>query len=39
MVMDKTELPKRFWGLGWTEEELEGVELGGANLRIGWGGS
>ncbi|KAL8662194.1 MAG: hypothetical protein Q9202_004950 [Teloschistes flavicans] len=39
MVMDKSELPKRFQGLAWTEEEIEGVELGGANLRVGWGGS
>lgn len=39
MVMDRTELPKRFWGLSWTEEEIEGVELGGANLKAGWGGS
>ncbi|KAL8748413.1 MAG: hypothetical protein Q9184_007322 [Pyrenodesmia sp. 2 TL-2023] len=39
MVMDRTELPKRFWGLGWTEEEIESVELGGANLKVGWGGA
>lgn len=39
MVMDRSELPKRFQGLAWTEEEIEGVELGGANLRVGWGGS
>ncbi|KAL9019333.1 MAG: hypothetical protein Q9185_003411 [Variospora sp. 1 TL-2023] len=38
-VMDRTELPARFWGLRWTEEEIEGVELGGANLKVGWGGS
>ncbi|KAI4116097.1 MAG: hypothetical protein LQ345_003432 [Seirophora villosa] len=39
LVMDRTELPERFWGLRWTEEEIEGVELGGANLKVGWGGS
>ncbi|KAI4147419.1 MAG: hypothetical protein LQ341_001799, partial [Variospora aurantia] len=39
MVMDRTELPARFWGLRWTQEEIEGVELGGANLKVGWGGS
>ncbi|KAL8696501.1 MAG: hypothetical protein Q9224_002760 [Gallowayella concinna] len=39
MVMDRTELPRRFWGLPWTEEEIEGVESGGANLKVGWGGS
>ncbi|KAI4246398.1 MAG: hypothetical protein L6R42_009927 [Xanthoria sp. 1 TBL-2021] len=39
MVMDRTELPRRFWPLSWTEEEIEGVELAGANLKVGWGGS
>ncbi|KAL8787580.1 MAG: hypothetical protein Q9213_002142 [Squamulea squamosa] len=39
MVMDRTELPRRFWGLPWTDEEIEGVELAGANLRVGWGSS
>ena len=37
--MDKSELPRRFWGTRWTEEEIEGVESGGASLRVGWGGS
>ncbi|KAL8994234.1 MAG: hypothetical protein Q9169_005728 [Polycauliona sp. 2 TL-2023] len=39
MVMDRTELPRRFWPLSWTDEEIEGVELAGANLKVGWGGS
>ncbi|KAL8764594.1 MAG: hypothetical protein Q9209_007963 [Squamulea sp. 1 TL-2023] len=39
MVMDRTELPRRFWGLPWTDEEIEGVESAGANLKVGWGGS
>ena len=38
-VWDRSELPKRFGRLSWSGEEIEAVELGGANLGVGWGGS
>lgn len=38
-VWDRSELPARFGRMTWTEDEIEGVELGGANLKPGWGGS
>ena len=38
-VWDRSELPGRFGRMAWTEDEIEAVELGGANLRVGWGGS
>lgn len=38
-VWDRSELPKRFGRMAWTEDEIEALELGGANLRAGWGGS
>lgn len=38
-VWDRSELPKRFGRMTWSEDEIEAVELGGANLRAGWGGS
>lgn len=38
-VWDRSELPARFGRMTWTEDEIEGVELGGANLKLGWGGS
>lgn len=38
-VWDRSELPKRFGRMAWSEDEIEAVELGGANLRPGWGGS
>ncbi|KAM0795074.1 hypothetical protein BDR22DRAFT_872558 [Usnea florida] len=38
-VWDRSELPGRFGRMPWTEDEIEAVELGGANLRVGWGGS
>ena len=37
--MDRSELPKRFGALAWTAEELEAVEMGGAGMPTGWGGS
>ncbi|KAI4157791.1 MAG: hypothetical protein LQ342_008013 [Letrouitia transgressa] len=36
-VMDRSELPERFHVLTWTEEEIEGVEMGGAGGKVGWG--
>lgn len=38
-VWDRSELPKRFGRMAWTEEEIEAVQLGGAGVRVGWGGS
>lgn len=38
-VWDRSELPARFGRMAWTEEEIEGLELAGANLKPGWGGS
>lgn len=38
-VWDRSELPERFWRMGWTAEEMEAVELGGAGVPVGWGGS
>ncbi len=38
-VWDRSELPRRFGRMAWTGEEIEAVELGGATLRPGWGGS
>ena len=38
-VWDRSELPSRFRRLAWTEEEIEALELGGAGLKVGWGGS
>lgn len=32
VLFDRSELPKRFRGLGWTEVEIEAVETGGASL-------
>lgn len=32
VLFDRSELPKRFKGLGWTEREIEAVETGGASL-------
>ena len=36
---DRSELPARFGRIKWTMEEMEAVELGGADLKVGWGGS
>jgi len=36
---DRSELPGRFGRMAWTEEEMEAVEMGGAGVRVGWGGS
>ena len=38
-VWDRSDLPGRFGRMAWSEEEIEAVELGGANLGVGWGGS
>lgn len=38
-VWDRSELPRRFGRMSWTEEEIEAVEMGGAGLKVGWGGS
>jgi len=38
-VWDRSDLPKRFGRMAWTEEEIEAVEMGGAGIRVGWGGS
>ena len=38
-VWDRSELPKRFGRLAWSEEEIEAVELGGAGMKVGWGGA
>ena len=38
-VWDRSELPGRFGRMPWTEEEIEALELGGAGLRVGWGGA
>ncbi|MCJ1279117.1 hypothetical protein MMC21_006941 [Puttea exsequens] len=36
---DRNELPGRFGRLGWSVEDMEAVEMGGAGGRVGWGGS
>ena len=38
-VWDRAELPGRFARMSWTAEEIEAVEMGGAGLEVGWGGS
>ena len=38
-VWDRKELPRRFARMAWTEEEMEAVEMGGAGVKVGWGGS
>lgn len=38
-VWDRSELPKRFGRMAWSADEIEAVELGGANMGVGWGGS
>ena len=36
---DRSELPARFGRMKWTADEMEAVELGGASLKVGWGGA
>ena len=38
-VWDRSELPARFGRMPWTQEEIEALELGGAGLKVGWGGA
>ena len=38
-VWDRSELPARFGRMAWTDEEIEALELGGAGLKVGWGGA
>lgn len=38
-VWDRSELPERFARLEWSGEEIEAVEMGGAGVRVGWGGA
>ena len=38
-VWDRSELPERFGRMRWSEDEIEAVELGGAGVRVGWGGA
>ena len=38
-VWDRSELPARFGRMPWTQEEIEALELGGAGVKVGWGGA
>ena len=38
-VWDRSDLPRRFGRMSWSEEEIEAIELGGANVKPGSGGA